>query len=187
MEEIKSLLILVIVLLIVLEKFCGWKFEPKVLRAGVRVYRETRPLPEPEMPPGSSFKTESGRFEVAGLKHCLFYDTTSREYNLAGSILWEEGRTTVEARVPFIAILFKVALLIVVPVMCFLWASRHYGATIGVVSALTGEAALAGYFAFLLSGIPRTAGRIVEEYEAYVTGKHGKTDSRFRSTAVTPR
>lgn len=185
-EEIKFLLILVAVLLVVLEKFCGWKFEPKLLRAGVRVYRETRPLPEPEMPPASVFETESGRFEVTGLRQCIFCDKTSRSYNLAGSILWEEGRTTVEARIPFVTILFKVALLIVVPVMCFLWTSRHYGVTVGIVSALTAEAALVCYFAFSMSRITRTAKRIMEEYEAYVTGQHGTTDSSFRSTPITP-
>jgi hypothetical protein len=187
MDEIKSLLILVIVLLFVLEKFGGLSFRPKLLTAGVRVYRETRPLPEPEMPPGSVFETESGRFEVIGLRHCFFYATTSRDRNLVGSILWAEGRTTVEARIPYIDILFKVALLIIVAVMCFLWTSRHYGVTVGIVSALTGEAALVGYFAFSLSRILRTAGRIVEEFEAYVTGQHGKTDSGYQWTSDAPR
>lgn len=185
-EEIKFLLILVAVLLFILEKFGGLKFRPKLLTAGVRVYRETRPLPEPEMPPGSEFETESGSFEVIGLRQCLFFQRTSRSYDLAGSILWAEGRATVEARLPFITILPKIAALIFFPVVCFLWASRHYGVTVGIVSTLTGEAAMIGYLAFSLSRIPRTARRIMEEYEAYIAGQHGTTDSGFRSTAITP-
>lgn len=186
-EEIKALLILVAVLLIVLDKFCGWKFEPRLLSAGVRVYRETRPLPQPEMAPGSSFKTQSGRFEVTGLRQCLFYDTTGRSYNLAGSILWAEGRTTVEARLPFITILPKIAGLILFPVVCFLWTSRHYGEAVGIVSTLTAEAAMVGYIAFSVSRTTRTAKRIMEEYEAYVTGLHGKTDRGYPWTSDAPR
>lgn len=185
-EEIKFLLILVILLLVMLEKFGGLKFRPKLLTAGVQVYRETRPLPEPEMHPGSMFETESGRFEVIGLRQCLFFQRTSRSYDLAGSILWAEGRATVEARLPFITILPKIAVLILFPVVCFLCTSRHYGVTVGIASTLTGEAAMMGYIAFSVSRIPHTAKKIMEEYEAYVTGQHGKTDSSFRSTAITP-
>jgi hypothetical protein len=168
-------------------------FWPKWHDAGLRVYRETLPLPEPDLPPGSVFETKNGRFKVIGRGQCLFHQKsrglfdTDKWFNLKGSLQWTEGRAMAVARIPVYLVLHYVLILILMAVFGLTLCARSYGTMGGVVSVLIGWAFVGGWLAFSAPRMKRVAERILAEYENYVARQHGSMDSRFQSTAVTPR
>jgi hypothetical protein len=178
------------------------KFSPDNYQMGARVYRETRLFPEPELPVGSVFETESGRFKVIGPGHCLFY-TRSREssefatlfsgglnkprFEPKGSLLWVAGRATAEARMPVYMVLLYVIVLTLCTAISLLWTSRCYGAMAGVASLLLSWAIGAGSCALQIRAVKLTVRRILIEYEALAIGQRDKPDKRFQLTGDAPR
>ena len=188
-----NLFLLGIAMLGFIEYYGARLFRPNIFRVGMRVYRQTRPLPEPELPPGSVFETESGRFKVIAPGQCLFYQKSrglfdiDKWFELKGSLQWTEGRAIAVARIPVYLVLLYVFILTMLAVIGLTLCARTYGTLGGVVSVLAGWAFVGGWLAFSAPRMKRVAERILAEYEKYVARQHGSMDSRFPSTAIAPR
>jgi|WetSurSiteA1Bulk_404760.scaffolds.fasta_scaffold93280_1 hypothetical protein len=189
------LAVLLILALPVIQRLITEEFKwPSLFRAGVLVYTETRFLPWPLARPGSVFVTETGRFKNAGPGLCLFHslpeDWLRERIWIIGRILWTGRQARVEARLSILSALYALLL----PAGLTYFASRH--GTVKFSSYVPVDSAvfiliiwvITAAFIFLAIIVTRRdARKLADEYEAYVTGQHGKMDSRFRSTAVTPR
>jgi hypothetical protein len=194
---VTMLAVLLILALQIIQRLITEEFKwPSLFRAGVLVYTEIRSLPWPLAQPGSEFVTENGRFKNAGPGLCLFHSLPDellarhRHFWIIGRILWTGRQARVEAR---LSILTALCALILPAGLTYSASGRRivkFSSYVPVDSAvfiLIIWVITAALIFLAIMVTRRDARKLADEYEAYVTGQHGKMDSRFRSTAVTPR
>jgi hypothetical protein len=159
-----------------IEAFAHDFFRSGMFASGVLVHSETRPLPQPELPPGSVFATKNGRFKVISPRECLFYQTRSDTRHdqwfstQHGRIVWTEGEATAEVRIPYTSIVQKIAAIFFLPVLGFVFwllpsddkmiRKAAFMIAVFIVACLVGRAISTG---------KSWARSIVDEYEAHVT------------------
>jgi|GEM_PF-3223248 len=171
---------IVIVLAIFLKLVEGYglgNFWPNLFRTGLPVYRYPLPLAVPDLPKGSVFETQSGRFKVITPRECLFYNKSiagfdDGRWTLNGRLLWTEGHALAEGQIPITSILSRIGWMIFMGVALAVSSAlplRNW--TIGVAVALLVLAILSFIFYRRTLAMKDTAHRILVEYEVYMADR----------------
>ncbi len=149
------------------------RFWPWAFGIGVRVWRETRPVPLPTGAVGTEIETSRGKVKLVDPGCCLFrrtmglagYDVRT-PFPLKGAIRWNGDRATVEGRVPVFSTLFLAAWLVGWTVAGFMMARQTGPRTLATGILLLGWVVATGMILFSIPFEIRRARQVLAEYEA---------------------
>ncbi len=185
------MILLVIFVILALPEFLQFGLAlftwPSMYAVGVRVYSEARSLSQPDLPPGSVFETESGRFQVIRPEQCLFHPRPIGFYELGrgswfkGRLLWSGRRAMVEARLPISVVLVDFIVVAFLTYYCFAVMPRKHGQMVATGAMLLAWAIMAFIVFRRVSITKSAAGKIADEYEAFVTDMHKSRFSERRT------
>lgn len=149
-------------------------FWPSLFRSGVPVYEHVLPLSMPDMPPGSVFETQSGRFKVVGPRECFFYRKDivmfkDGKWNLSGCLLWTGDHALAQGRIPATSIAWNAGWMVFMGVgLAVALALPLRNWTIGVSVSLLVFSLLSFILYQRALKTKDTIHRILVEYEAYM-------------------
>ncbi len=172
-----GILIVLAIFLKLVEGFGLENFWPNLFRTGLPVYMYPLPLAVPDLPHGSVFETQSGRFKVITPRECLFYNKSiagfdDGRWTLNGRLLWTEGHALAEGKILITSILSRIGWMIFMGVaLAVSLALPLRNWTIGVAVALLVLAILSFIFYRRALAMKDTAHRILVEYEVYMAQK----------------